>query len=60
MYFIITMGTNISGGFAVFYDRVKMIELVKRAHVLKHLHGRIILGPFERCFHEMLPIKAYP
>ena len=45
---IITMGTNIRGGFIVFYYKVKTSDLVSRAHVLKHLHGRIVFGPFEK------------
>ena len=49
---IITMETNKSVGDMMFYDGVKHAALVKRAHVLKHLHGRIIMGPFEICFHE--------
>ena len=49
---IINLGTNISGGDIVFYDGVKQTDLGKISHVLKHLHGRIIMGPFERCFNE--------
>ena len=43
---IITMVTNINGWDTVFYDRGKSIYLVNRAHVLKHLHDRMIFGPF--------------
>ena len=43
---IITMDIYISGGDIVFYDGLKKTDLVRRAHVLKHLHGRMILGPF--------------
>ena len=49
---IITLGENISGGEAMFYDRVKTSDLGSRAHVLKHLHGIIIFGPFETFPHE--------
>ena len=35
----------------MFYDGVKTSELGSRAHVLKHLIGRMLFGPFERCFH---------
>ena len=49
---IITLGKNISGGDTVFYDGVKTSDLGSRAHILKHLHGRIIFGPFEKVFHE--------
>ena len=48
---IITLGINISGGDTVFYYRLKTSGLVNRAHFLKHLHGRMIFGPFEECFH---------
>ena len=36
----------------MFYDGVKQTDLVKRAQILKHLHGRIIMGTFERCFQK--------
>ena len=36
----------------MFYDGVKKYDLGSRAHVLKHLHGRIIFGPFEKVFHD--------
>ena len=49
MSVIITLGVNISGGYTVFYDGVKITDVVNRAHILKHLHGRIIFGPFEKC-----------
>ena len=45
---IITIGGDISGGDTVFYDGVKASELGSRSHVLKHLHGRMILGLFEK------------
>ena len=45
---IITLGTNISGGETMFYDRVKTSDLGNRAHVLKHLHSKMIFGPFEK------------
>ena len=46
---IITLGKDISGGDTVFYDGVKTYDLGKRAHILKHLHGRMIFGPFVFC-----------
>ena len=49
---IITLGKDISGGDTVFYDGVKISDLGSRAHILKHLHGRMIFGPFEKVFHE--------
>ena len=48
---IIIMGGGVSGGDTVFYDGVKTSDLGSRAHVLKHLHGRMIFGPFEK-IHE--------
>ena len=59
MAVIITLGENISWGGTVSYDRVKHIDLGKRNHVLKHLHGRMILGPFERFFHEGFLWRGY-
>ena len=55
---IINLGTNISEGDTVFYDRVKQTYLVKISHVLKHLHDRRIIGPFERLFHESFLERA--
>ena len=45
---IITLGKNISGGYTMFYDWVKTSNLGSRSHILKHLHGRMIFGPFEK------------
>ena len=45
---MITLGCNISGGNTVFYDGVKTSDLGSRAHILKHLHGITIFGPFEK------------
>ena len=36
----------------MFCGILKQTDLGKRAHVLKHLHGRMILGPFEICFRD--------
>ena len=44
---IITPGKDISGGDTVFYDGVKSSDFGSRAHILKHLHGRMVFGPFE-------------
>ena len=44
---IINVGKNIRGGDTVFYYGVKTYDLGKRAHILKHLHGRIMFGPFK-------------
>ena len=45
---IINLGGNISGGDTLFYDGVKTSHLGSRAHVLKHLNGRMIFGKFEK------------
>ena len=47
VYFIITLGENISGGDTVFYDGVKTSDLGIRSHILKFLHERMIFDPFE-------------
>ena len=52
VYFIITLGEDISRGGTVFYDGVKTSDLGSRSCVLKNLHGRMIFGPFEKNFHE--------
>ena len=49
---IITVGKDIIGGETVLYDGVKTSDLGSRAHILKHLHGRRIFGPFETVFQE--------
>ena len=41
-----------SGGDTVFYNVVKTSDLDNRSHVLTCLHGRMIFGPFEKCFHK--------
>ena len=49
---MITLGTYVIRGDTVFYDGIIRTYLVKRDHILKHLHGRIIMGPYERIFRE--------
>ena len=49
---IITLGKYIGGGDTVFYDGMKSTGFGSRAHILKHLHGRLVFGPFEKVFHE--------
>ena len=51
---IITLGNNKMGGDTMFYDGVKTSNLGSRAHVLKHLHGRMIFGPFGFFFMKVL------
>ena len=43
---IITVGKYISGGDTVFYYWVNTYDLGSRAHILNHLHGIMIFGPF--------------
>ena len=50
--FIITQCKDIIGGDTVFYDGVKSSDFGSRAHILRHLHGRMVFGPFEKVFHE--------
>ena len=49
---IITLGKDISGGDTMFYDAVKSSDFGSRVHILKHLHGKMVFGPFENVFHE--------
>ena len=44
---IIIVGKDISGGDTVFYDGVKTSDLGSKAHILKHLHTRMVFDPFE-------------
>ena len=58
---IITVGKYISGGDTVFYDGVKTSDLVSRAHILKHLHGIMVFGPFEKFYIKVLfGVDIYP
>ena len=43
----------------MFYDRLKPSVFGCRAHILKHLHGRMIFGPFENVFHEVTLWSGY-
>ena len=45
---MINLGGDISEGDTMFYDGVKTSDLGSRAHVLKHLHGIMIFGQFEK------------
>ena len=56
---IIPVGKYISGGDTVFYNGVKISELGSRAHILKHSHGRMIFGPFEKIYHEVTLWSGY-
>ena len=52
VFVIITVRKDIIRGDTVFYDGVKTSDLGSGAYILKHLHGRMIFGPFEKVFHE--------
>ena len=49
---IIILGTNSHGGETVFYDGDNMKDIWKRAHVLKHSHGRCMVCTFDKNLHE--------
>ena len=48
---IIILGTYVNGGEIDFYDGENMNDIGKRAHVLKHSHGRCVIGSFGKLFH---------
>ena len=50
---IITLGTHVHGGDTILNGLICVYDLGQRAHVPKNLHGRCIVGPFERVFHEI-------
>ena len=45
---IITVGKDKIGGDTVFYDEVKKSYMGSRAYIIKHLHEKMIFGPFEK------------
>ena len=49
---IIILGTDVHGGRTVFYYGEKMNDIGKRAHVLKHSHGRCVVGAFDKSLLE--------
>ena len=44
--------TDVNGGETVFYDGENMNDIGKIAHVLKHSHGRCVIGTFYKILHE--------
>ena len=56
---IITRGKDIVVGDTLFYDGVKSCDFGNRAHILKHSHGRMVFGPFEKTFHEVTLWSGY-
>ena len=49
---MIILVTDVNGGKTFFYDGDNMDDIGKRAHVLKHSHGRCIIGAFDKILHE--------
>ena len=47
---IIILGTDIHGDETVFLNGEKMNDIGKRAHVLKHSHGRCVIGSFDKFY----------
>ena len=45
---IIILGKNVHGGETVFYDGMNMNDIEKRAHILKHSHGRCVVDAFDK------------
>ena len=49
---IIILGTDVHGSEAVFYNGEKTNDIGKIAHVLKHSHGKRVVGAFDKILHE--------
>ena len=49
---IIILGTDVNSGETVFNYGESMNDIGKRAHVLKHSHGRCVIGSFDKNLHE--------
>ena len=49
---IIILRPDVTGGEKVFYDGDNMNDIGKRAHVLKHSHGRCVIGAFDTNLYE--------
>ena len=49
---IIILGKDVNGGEIVFYDGENMNDIGNRAYVLKHSHGRCVIGYFDKNLHE--------
>ena len=49
---IITLGKDIIRGDTLFYDGVKTCDFGNRSHILKHSHGIMVFGPFEKFYNE--------
>ena len=49
---MIILGTNVNCGEPVFYDGENLNDIGKTAHILKHSHGRCVIGYFNNFLHE--------
>ena len=49
---VIILGTDVHDGETIFYDGDKINNIGKRAHVLKHSHGRCVVVAFDMFLHE--------
>ena len=52
MSVIIILGSDVHGGETVFFDGETLNDIGKIAHVLKHSHGRCVIGSFDKILHE--------
>ena len=52
MSVILILGTDVHGGETVFFNGETLNDVGKRAHVLKHSHGRCVIGSFDKILHE--------
>ena len=51
---IIILGTDVHGGERVILNGMTMNDIGKRAHVLKNLHGRCVVGAFDKIYTRAL------
>ena len=54
LYVIIILGTDVHGGETVFFNGDNINDIGKRAHVLKHSHGRCVIGSFDKFYMKAL------
>ena len=47
---IIILGTDVYGGETVLFNGMTMNDIWKREHVLKHSHGRCVIGAFDKFY----------
>ena len=44
---IITLGTDVNGGETVVFNGMAIWDISKKLHVIKHSHGRCVVGAFD-------------